>query len=302
MKVSIVTPSYNQARFLEEAIESVLSQDYPDVEYIVVDGGSTDGSLEILTRYQDRLVLTSEPDEGQVDALRKGFERAQGEILGWLNSDDALLPGAVSRAVAALEADPEALLVYGDNVFVYPDGRREALPARPFDPVAMVLSCANHVPQPGALFRKRALELAPLNERGYYFFDLEFVLRLSEHGRVVRIPEALALYRLHPESKSIGAPLAKARDYVRIADEFFAGPDMPPSLRPHARAGRARAYLDAGEYFYAGLDLARARRYLVRALALRPGLAGRRSLSLLVKSLLPRWLVSRLRARGADRD
>jgi len=117
--VTVVTPSYNQAAYLEDAIESVLAQDYPRIEYAVADGGSADGSVEILKRYEDRLAWwTSGPDGGQSAALNTAFARAQGEILGWLNSDDTLLPGAVSRVVAELERDPELALVYGDAEFV----------------------------------------------------------------------------------------------------------------------------------------------------------------------------------------
>src|SRR5438105_1530850 len=115
--VSIVTPSYNQAEFLEETIQSVLAQDYQPIEYIVLDGGSTDGSVDIIRTYSDRIAWwRSEPDRGQVDALNAGFESASGEILGWLCSDDALLPGAVSCLVAELERHPEALIAYGHAV------------------------------------------------------------------------------------------------------------------------------------------------------------------------------------------
>src|SRR5207244_11142175 len=123
------------------------------------------------------------------------------------------LPGAVSRVVAELEADPEALLVYGDNVFIDEESRRTAaLRARDPSVAEMVRTCENFVPQPGSLFRRRGLELAPLQE-GYYFFDYEFVLRLAGAGTVKRIEAELAGYRLHPASKSLGAPVAKAEDY-----------------------------------------------------------------------------------------
>ncbi len=113
--VSIITPSYNQGRFLLETIQSVLSQDYPNLEYIIVDGGSTDGSLEIIQHYASQLTWwVSEPDQGQTDAINKGFAHAKGEILAWINSDDTYLPGAVSEAVTFLIAHPEAALVYAD--------------------------------------------------------------------------------------------------------------------------------------------------------------------------------------------
>ncbi|HEY8628271.1 MAG TPA: glycosyltransferase family 2 protein [Gaiellaceae bacterium] len=291
--VSIVTPSYNQARFLEETIRSVLDQDYPELEYLVVDGGSTDGSAEIVERYADRLAWwTSEPDGGQAAALNKAFAHAAGDVLGWISSDDTLLPGAVSRVVAELGRDPQPALVYGEALFVDEDGNELfPLQPRPFDVAAMVRACDNHVVQPGSLFRRDALELAgPFDERAYYFFDFEFVLTLAERGaRVASIPDRLATYRVHGESKSGGAPLAKARDYVRIADEFLAA-----SALPCADQGRTKAYLRAGEYFYEALELGEARRTLLHAARRRP--TGR-GLSLLAKSFVPRRAAAALRRR-----
>lgn len=122
--VSIVTPSYNQARYLETTLRSVLDQNYPAIEYLVADGGSTDGSVEVLQRYTDRLAWwVSEPDRGQTDALNKGFARARGEILAWLNSDDTYEPGAIAAAVAYLTAHPEIGMVYADTHFIDENGR-----------------------------------------------------------------------------------------------------------------------------------------------------------------------------------
>ena len=289
--VTIVTPSLNQAAYLEETIQSVLDQDYPRVEYAVVDGGSTDGSVELLRRYEDRLAWwTSASDRGQAAALNTAFSRARGSILGWLSSDDVLLPGAVSRVVDALERDAETMLVYGRALFVDEHGRELfPLEPRPFDVEAMVRSCQNHVVQPGSLFRRQAFEIAgPFAETGYYFFDFEFVLKLAQRapGTVRPIDATLATYRVHPESKSAGAPLAKARDYVRLADEVLAGSGLPG-----ADAGRRSAYLAAGEYFYDALELGHARRYLLRGLRPSP-----RALGLLAKSFLPRTVVARAKA------
>ena len=123
-RVSIVTPSFNQAAFLEETIQSVLSQDYPELDYIVIDGGSTDGSVEIIEQYADRLAYwTSEKDSGQADAINKGLARTTGEIVAWLNSDDTYLPGAIHAAVEALQANPECGLVYGDVLAVDGQGQ-----------------------------------------------------------------------------------------------------------------------------------------------------------------------------------
>src|SRR5437899_1906048 len=121
--VSIVTPSFNTARFIERTIESVLSQDYPRIEYIVMDGGSTDGTLDILQRYRGRLQYVSAPDGGAVDAINRGFARSGGSILAWLNADDEYLPGAVRQGVRALAEHPGAAVVYGDGAWVDEEGR-----------------------------------------------------------------------------------------------------------------------------------------------------------------------------------
>jgi glycosyltransferase involved in cell wall biosynthesis len=265
--VSIVTPSYNQAAYLGEAIESVLAQDYPRLELHVVDGGSTDGSDEIARGYADRLAsFAVEPGTTQVESLAMGLARAQGEIIGWLNSDDVLKPRAVSRVVAALEDEPELLFAYGDNVFIDEQSRTLGpLPAREWDPPAMVRTCENHVPQPGTLVRRGALARETL-QTGYYFFDFQLWLRLSAHGGARRLEgPPLAGYRFHAASKSAGAPLEKARDYVRLADEFFATPELPPHLQPYAGEGIRSAYRHAAMYFYDGGERRAARHYALRS-------------------------------------
>jgi glycosyltransferase involved in cell wall biosynthesis len=272
--VTIVTPSLNQSAFLEQTIESVLAQEYPAIEYAVVDGGSTDGSVEIIRRHEERLAWwASEPDRGQAAALNKGFARARGEILGWLASDDVLLPGAVARVVNELERDPGTLLVYGEALFVDENGREIfPLPARPFDRDEMLRRCENFVVQPGSLFRRRAWELAgPLDEESHYLFDFAFSLRVAAHGRVRAIDDRLALYRVHPESKSGGGSLLKARDYVRFAETELDG-----------REGRARALLAAGDYFYDARQFPDARHALARSLRLHPT---RRAAGLLARTL-----------------
>jgi glycosyltransferase involved in cell wall biosynthesis len=304
--VSIVTPSYNQARFLEETMRSVLEQDYPAIEYVVVDDGSTDESVEIIGRYADRLAWwTTQPNAGQVAAINRGFEHTSGDYMAFVNSDDTLLPGAVAMMVDELERDPSLVMVYGDAVYTDAESRQTGyLPSRPWDPALMVRRANNHVVQPSSMWRRSAWdEAGPLNERGYYFFDFEFYLRLSALGPVKQIPQPLSTYREHAESKTMGSGLRKAEDYIRFADSFLAGDGLPTALRPYGREGRSSAYIAAGDYLYDGFDLSRARRYLWSALRLYPGNASRRSLSLALKSLLPAPVVRRLRARrrGPDR-
>ncbi|MDX6512515.1 MAG: hypothetical protein QOE36_2019 [Gaiellaceae bacterium] len=298
--VSIVTPSYNQVAFLEETLRSVLEQDYEPVEYLVVDDGSTDGSVEVVERYADRLAWwTKQENAGQVPALNRGFARSTGAYMGWLNSDDTLLPGALARMVAELESDPELWLVYGDALYTDEASRETGyLPSRPFDVAEMVRNADNHVVQPSTLWRREAWEaLGPLNEEGWYFFDFEFFLRFPPE-RVRRIAEPLSTYRIHSEAKSVGsAPVRLARDHVRLAETFFASEHLPDAARGAAFEGRSNAHLLGAEFAYDGLDLPLARRLVWKGLRLYPRNASARWLSLFAKTLLPRPVVRRLRER-----
>jgi glycosyltransferase involved in cell wall biosynthesis len=303
--VSIVTPSYNQAAFLEETIRSVLEQDYEPIEYVVVDDGSTDGSREIVERYADRLAWwTRQENAGQVAALNRGFEHTTGKYMGYLNSDDTLLPGAVARMVSALEDDPSLWLVYGDALYTDEHSQQTGyLPSRDFDVVEMVRRADNHVVQPSTLWRREAWErFGPLNENGWYFFDFEFFVRFPPE-RVRRIAEPLSTYRIHSEAKSTGASAARlARDHARLAETFFASDRLPEAARDVAREGMSSAYLLGAEFAYEGLDLARARRYALRGLRLHPRhAASPRWLSLAAKGFLPRRLVRGLRGRRRSR-
>jgi len=295
LPVSIVIPSFEQGVFLEEALVSVLDQDYPALEVLVVDGGSTDGSVEIIERYADRLGWgTSEPDRGQADALNKGFARARGELLGWLSSDDTLLAGTISRLVERFQADPELVLVYGDALFTDERGERTGyLPSRPFDVPQMVRTCECHVVQPGSLFRRRAWEAAgPFDPTRDWFFDFELFVHMAEVGRVERIPEPLATYRLHGESKSYGRPLPRARDYVRVAEEFFTNGLFAGELAGLEDEARASAYYHAGISYYEALELGDARRCFLRSFRLDPAA---RKLPLLARTLAPAPVIARLR-------
>ncbi|HUH98543.1 MAG TPA: glycosyltransferase family 2 protein [Anaerolineales bacterium] len=152
--VSIVTPSFNQARYLEATIRSVLSQDYPRLEYIIVDGGSTDGSVDVIRRYAPKLAWwVSEKDHGQTDAINKGFAHAKGEVLAWLNSDDTYEPNAIAPAVRLLQKHPEAGLVYGNANYINEDGRVIGrFPAAQTDLVRLRRGYV-HIPQQAAFFR-----------------------------------------------------------------------------------------------------------------------------------------------------
>jgi glycosyltransferase involved in cell wall biosynthesis len=203
--ISIVTPSLNQARFLEAAIESVLSQEYPLLEYVVQDGGSNDGSREILDRYSDRLEhWESAPDRGQAAALNRGFARTSGEVMAYLNSDDLLLPGALSYVARFLHDHPEVDVVYGHRVLIDELGReigRQVIP-RHSD---RVLSWASFIPQETVFWRRAAWKRAgaSFDESFQCAIDWDLLVRLREAGaRMVRLPRFLGAFRVHGDQKT----------------------------------------------------------------------------------------------------
>ena len=203
--VSIVTPSMNQASFLEETISSILDQDYENIEYIIVDGGSTDGSLDIIKKYAERLAYwVSEPDRGQTDAINKGFARSKGDILAWLNSDDTYLPGAVSRAAAYLEAHPEIGAVYGDANLI--DEQSKVIgrfPARQTDYKRLMRGYV-HIPQQATFFRGELWrKVGPLDPSFFFAMDYDLWVRISKQAPLKYHPELWANFRLHGDAKSI---------------------------------------------------------------------------------------------------
>jgi glycosyltransferase involved in cell wall biosynthesis len=203
--VTIVTPSYNQARFLEATIESVLSQDYPRIEYIVLDGGSTDGSVDILRKYADRLATwASEPDRGQTDAINRGFGMAHGEILSWLNSDDVYYPGAVSAAVAHLQAHPEIGMVHGEAHYLDEAGRAVARFPSARTSHLDLRRGAPRIAQQAAFFRTVLWEMVgPLDPTFLYAMDYDLWVRFSAVTTLAYVPALWAGFRLHGESKSM---------------------------------------------------------------------------------------------------
>jgi len=217
--VTIVTPSYNQARYLELTIRSVLEQDYPNLEYIVVDGGSTDGSGDIIRRYADRLAWwVSEKDHGQTDAVNKGFAHANGEILAWLNSDDTYQPGAVSEAVAFLHNRPEVGLVYGEANFIDENGRVIGrFPAAQTDYRRLRRGYV-HIPQQASFWRADLWrKVGPLDSSFYFAMDYDLWVRLARISTFQYLPGRVwANFRLHTQSKTIAADERCWREMLKV--------------------------------------------------------------------------------------
>jgi glycosyltransferase involved in cell wall biosynthesis len=226
--VSIVTPSFNQSKYLEATIHSVLEQDYEQIEYLIVDGGSTDGSLEIIQKHAERLAWwVSEPDKGQTDAINKGFARSQGEILAWINSDDTYLPHAVREAVAYLHAHPEAGMVYGDANLVDEAGQVIGkFPARQTDYDRLRRGYV-HIPQQAAFFRADLWrKVGPLDPSFYFAMDYDLWVRLAKISSLHYQPRLWANFRLHGSGKSV------------ISDERC----WPEMLRVHYREGGGKIH------------------------------------------------------------
>jgi glycosyltransferase involved in cell wall biosynthesis len=203
-RISVVTPSFNQAQFVEATIRSVLLQGYPNLEYIVVDGGSTDGSVDIIRKYENWVAYwISEPDRGQSDALNKGLARATGNILGWINSDDLYCPGAVSHAVELFQRKPETEVVYGSCYIVDVRGRIvDECWAIPFDPRYPLYGSGSIRQQ--ALFWRNTLmrRVGMVDQELVFCMDRDLILRLIWNGKVVRTTKYLGMFRHHAEAKT----------------------------------------------------------------------------------------------------
>jgi len=219
--VSIVTPCYNTARFLEETICSVLSQDYPYIEYLVMDGGSTDGTREILERYRGRLRYISAPDHGQADAINRGFHLSRGSIFAFLNADDTYLPGAVATAVQNMVNRPDAGVVYGEAYHVGEFGQVIArYPVRPFDPAGLRLRC--YICQPASFMRRWAFESAGMLDPQLHFaLDYDLWIRIARQHTMLKIDQYLATSRIHPHNKTLRSLRSVFREVCAVLQKHY---------------------------------------------------------------------------------
>lgn len=236
--VSIVTPTYNQAEYLAETIESVLSQTYPNIEYIVLDDGSTDNTQEVLSRFDGRIRHECHSNVGQAKTLNRGWGMSSGSLLGYLSSDDRLIPDAVARLVEGLMKHMEAAVVYCDYDLIDAKGRRfRSVKAEDFSMNRLTVDLVCQ-PGPGALFRREVFERSGgWNESLRQVPDFEFWLRTSRFGNFVRVPGILAQYRIHEESASF-RPISAERslEVVRVMTVYWDRVDSPEASRSIATA------------------------------------------------------------------
>ncbi|MGM9516490.1 glycosyltransferase family 2 protein [Roseateles sp. DB2] len=291
--VSIVTPAFNQGEFLEATMLSVLTQDYPALEYIVINDGSTDQSLavaqSVAARFPGRVRVIDQPNAGQAATLNRGWQESRGDILAYLSSDDCLVPDAVSRMVQALEAQPQAAVAYCDFWLIDAEGRRlreSYTEAFDHDRLRASLVCQ---PGPGAFFRRRVFE----RQGGWrpelrQVPDFEFWLRASREGGFVRVPQLLAEYRIHEGSASFRAmPPERAEEIVKVVQAYWS--DQPGTAL--ARRALARAHAIAAKNHGQSGRPGEALRAFFRALRLQPSMAGELGIwrQLLVGMLRRRW-------------
>jgi glycosyltransferase involved in cell wall biosynthesis len=221
-RVSLITPSYNAAGYLGAAIESVLEQDYPGIEYLVMDGGSTDSTVELLRSYGDRVRWFSGNDSGQADAIARGFEHTSGAILGWLNADDVLKPGAVRSAVETFRAHPAAGLIYGNADFIDAGGRF-ICPCTVVEPYSRqrLIHYGDYIIQPAAFFSRQAYDsVGGLDRTLNWAMDWDLWIRLAQQFDVVYIEKVLASYRWLGSNKTAEGGFARLEEIEAVARRY----------------------------------------------------------------------------------
>jgi glycosyltransferase involved in cell wall biosynthesis len=255
--VSVVIPAYNGGEYLRQSVESVLNQSYPNVELLVFDDGSTDGTPEILKAYAGRFYWECHSNMGQAATLNKGWSMAKGEFISYLSVDDMLEPGAVKIAVEVLQDNPDVVLVYGDYLLIDKKGRiLETTRAPEFCYREMVAKIVCH-PGPGVFFKRAEYKrIGGWNPALRQIPDFEYWLRLGLCGPFLHIPAILAQFRVHEESQSYAeSSIAKADECPAVMHSYFLQSDLPEEIRilenqsvAAANAYSARLHLRAGRY------------------------------------------------------
>lgn len=294
--VSIITPSFNQAAYLEQTMQSVLEQDYPRIEYLVVDGASTDNSVDIIRKYESKLAWwVSEKDKGQADAINKGFARATGEIIAWLNSDDYYLAGTVSAAVKIFAERPEVALVYGNMLAV--DEHGKTFNTLNYKQLTLEdLLCFQIIGQPAVFMRRSALQTAGgLDPTFHFLLDHHLWIRLAQQGKILHVDQTWSVARYHAEAKNIAKAAEFGREAFRILENAAQDENLAPILAKVNSRARASANRVDARYLLDGGKPASALSAWMRALFIHPPTALAR-LNIFVSAILNLFGLGNLRS------
>jgi len=294
--VSIITPSFNQAAYLDQTMRSVLEQDYPRIEYIVVDGGSTDTSVDIIRKYESKLAWwVSEKDKGQADAINKGFAHATGEVIAWLNSDDYYLAGTVSAAVKIFEEHLDVVLVYGNMLAVDEDGK--TFNTLNYKQLTLEdLLCFQIIGQPAVFMRRSALQSAGgLDPTFHFMLDHHLWIRIAQQGKIFHADQTWSAARYHAEAKNIAQAAEFGRDAFRILDAVAQDENLAPTLAKVNRRARASAYRVDARYLLDGGQPASALFAWMSALFIHPPTALAR-MNIFVSAILNLFGLGKLRS------
>ncbi|WP_129630705.1 glycosyltransferase family 2 protein [Candidatus Oscillochloris fontis] len=268
--VSVITPSYNQGRYLRTTIESVLTQDYPNLEYLVVDDGSDDESHAILRSYahEPRLRWLVAGQRSQSNAINMGWARSRGQLLAWLNSDDTYLPGAISTQVHALLRNPGVAAVYADAQYINAAGAPlTRIYARPYSPLALLRL---EIPAQPTVFLRREIvaQVGPLSLTRRYSMDSDYWARIAHLAPLLHVPALVATYRLHATSKTVAHTSGFYQEWLDVAEAFFADPRTPSELQRERPAVLADIYAAMANLEAQNGQSAQALRYLAYAWSL----------------------------------
>ena len=293
-KVSIVTPSYNQGKFIEETIRSVLLQGYPNLEYIIIDGGSTDNSVEVIKKYSSWLTYwVSEPDRGQSHAINKGWKMATGEIFAYLNSDDTYLPGAIMVAESFLTEHPDISMIYGNCNVVSEEGEiMWPYPVEEFDIKKMLFT--NFIPQQTVFFRDHVLdEIGYLDESLHMVMDRDMWIRIGLKLKLKYIAVLLANMRMYASNKSTAQIASFLPERLRVISKVVASPDVPKDVKVLKRKAYSQNYIIMGTHYYRAGELKEAKCHLLKSVLIYPPRLFETKLILtLVKALMGKNLIS----------
>jgi glycosyltransferase involved in cell wall biosynthesis len=272
--VSVVTPSFNQGKYLEDTIQSVLAQDYPSLEYLIVDGGSTDTSVDIIQKHSADLAWwVSEPDEGQASAINKGMAQSKGEIVAWLNSDDLYFPGAVKSAVDMMLAEPQIGMVYGNAVTIDEKGR----PIRELifpnwkleDLIQFRIIC-----QPSVFMRRSSYEKVSGLDLSYHFMlDHHLWIRIARQSHIKHVAEIWSAARHHMAAKNVSHSSGFGTESLRLLEWMETEPDLAAKIAQNKGGVFAGAYRLNGRYLLDGGEYANSLKAYIKAFLYQPSYA-----------------------------